>query len=142
MAGGVQGKAPCGGFQRGRRPLWSGAWLYLPRIVVHTSHRFLLKNLTMLELTPEAIKKLEELIKEQTTDPEMAIRVSVHLSVPKRLDLVLDKEKRDDHVVRNEKGVKVLLIQSAIVHKLEGLVLDYQKTPDGEGFTILRPTFH
>lgn len=122
--------------------LWSGAWLYLRRIVVHTSHRFLLKNLTMLELTPEAIKKLEELIKEQTTDPEMAIRVSVHLSVPKRLDLVLDKEKRDDHVVRNEKGVKVLLIQSAIVHKLEGLVLDYQKTPDGEGFTILRPTFH
>ena len=142
MAGGVQGKAPCGGFQRGRRPLWSGAWLYLRGIVVHTSHRFLLKNLTMLELTPEAIKKLEELIKEQTTDPEMAIRVSVHLSVPKRLDLVLDKEKRDDHVVRNEKGVKVLLIQSAIVHKLEGLVLDYQKTPDGEGFTILRPTFH
>ena len=96
----------------------------------------------MLELTPEAIKRLEELIKEQTTDPEMAIRASVHLSVPKRLDLVLDKEKRDDHVVRNEKGVKVLLIQPAIAHKLEGLVLDYQKTPDGEGFTILRPTFH
>jgi len=42
----------------------------------------------MLELTPEAIKKLEELIKEQTTDPEMAIRVSVHLSVPKWLRII------------------------------------------------------
>jgi len=93
----------------------------------------------MLTVTIAAKGKLKEALQKQTTDPEMAIRVVSSPSDPKRLELVLDKEKEGDQIVEGEEGTKVLLIGSDLVSDLEGMVVDYQETPEGTGFSISRP---
>jgi len=93
----------------------------------------------MLTVTIAAKGKLKEVLQKQTTDPEMAIRIVSSPSDPKRLELVLDKEKEGDQVVESEEGTKVLLIGSDLVSDLEEMVVDYQETPESTGFTISRP---
>jgi len=90
-------------------------------------------------MTIAAKEKLKEALQKQTTDPEMAIRIVSSPSDPKRLELVLDKEKEGDQIVESEEGTKVLLIGSDLVSDLEGMLVDYQETPEGTGFTISRP---
>ena len=96
----------------------------------------------MLEITAKAKEKLKEVITKHTIDPEVAIRVTANYSMPYRLDLVLDKEKRGDQVVESEEGIKVLLIRSDLAQWLEGMVLDFKETPLGEDFTISKLTRH
>ena len=96
----------------------------------------------MLIITPRAKKKLKEVLKEWTTNPEVAIRVTPNNAVPNCLDLVLDKEKKGDQVVESEEGIKVLLIRSDVARGLEGMVLDYKETLQGADFTLSKPTFH
>jgi len=96
----------------------------------------------MLIVTPRAKEKLKEILRKQTTDPEVAIRVTPNHSMPHCLDLVLDKEKKGDQVVESEEGIKVLLIRSDLARGLEGLVLDYKETIQGTNFTLSKPTFH
>ena len=90
----------------------------------------------MLTVTAEAKEKLIEALQELTTDPEVAVRLIPSLSMPNQLELVLDKEREEDQVVESEEGMNVLLIGSDIAPALEGMVLDYQETPQGAGFTI------
>ncbi len=49
--------------------------------------------------------------------------------------MVLDKEKEGDQVVESE-GVKMLFLSPEVVPMLEGMVIDYQETSQGGGFTI------
>ena len=93
----------------------------------------------MLTVTIAAKGKLKEALQEQTTDPEMAIRIVSSPSDPKRLELVLDKEKEGDQIVESEEGTKILLIGSDLVSDLEGMVVDYEETPEGAGFSISKP---
>ena len=93
----------------------------------------------MLTVTATAKEKLKELLQKQITEPEMAIRIVPSPAMPKKLELVLDKEKEGDHVVKSEKGIKLLLIASDLAPALKGLVIDYQETPQGTGFTISKP---
>ena len=94
----------------------------------------------MLIVTLRAKEKLKEILRKQTTNPEVGIRViSSHSN---HIDLVLDKEKRGDQVLESEEGIKVLLIQSNLATKLEGMALDYQETLQSAGFIISKPTFH
>lgn len=91
----------------------------------------------MLIVTPIAKKKLKKaLLEEQVTDPEVIFRITPVHSMPSRLGISLDKENKDDQVVKSEEGMKVLLIESNLAHELEGMVLDYKKTSQGEGFKI------
>jgi Fe-S cluster assembly iron-binding protein IscA len=90
----------------------------------------------MLTVTDTAKGKLKEALQEQTTDPEVAIRIIPSRSTPNRLELVLDKEKEGDQVVESEGGTKVLLIGSDLAPELEGMVVDYQEKPQGAGFSI------
>jgi Fe-S cluster assembly iron-binding protein IscA len=41
--------------------------------------------------------------------------------------------------VESKEGIKVLLIGPYLVSELEGMVVDYQETPKGAGFTISMP---
>ena len=93
----------------------------------------------MLTVTIGAKGKLKEALQKQTTDPERAVRIVSSPSDPKRLELVLDKEKEGDQIVESEEGTKVLFVGSDLVSDLEGMVVDYQETPEGTGFTISRP---
>ena len=91
----------------------------------------------MLEVTARAREKLQEaLLEEQTAVPQTTYRITPIPSMPNRLGIALDKEKRGDQVVKSSEGVKVLLVQSDLAQDLEGMVLDYQVTSSGEGFTI------
>jgi Fe-S cluster assembly iron-binding protein IscA len=92
----------------------------------------------MLTVTEIAKEKLREHLQTKTTDPEMAIRLVTSPSEPKQFTLVLDKEKEGDKVVES-KGIKLLLIRPDLVSELEGLVVDYQETTEGEGFIISTP---
>lgn len=91
----------------------------------------------MLIVTPLAKEKLKKaLLEEQETDPEVIFRITPVHSMPNRLGIALDKENKDDQVVTCEEGTKVLLVESHLAHDLEGMVLDYIITSQGEGFKI------
>ena len=92
---------------------------------------------TMLIVTSLAKEKLKKaLLKEQVNDPEVIFRITPVHSMPNRLGIALDKENKDDQVVKSEEGMKVLLIEVNLACELEGMVLDYKKTSQGEGFKI------
>jgi len=90
----------------------------------------------MLEVTTRAKEKLKEILKQETTDPEVAIRVTPGCSMSKRLDLVLSKEKKGDQVVLSPAGIKILLIRYDLAQCFEGVVLDYNETFQGGDFII------
>ena len=91
----------------------------------------------MLIVTPTAKEKLKKaLLEEQITDPEVTFRITPVHSMPDRLGIALGKENKGDQVVKSEEGIKILIIESNLAQELEGMVLDYQKSPHGEGFTI------
>ena len=94
----------------------------------------------MLTITPQAQEKLIEALRTHTKDPKMAIRICLNPSMPKRLDLILDKAKTGDCVLKTMDGMKVLVIQSHLATKLEGLLLDYEEII--EDFTISEMTRH
>jgi len=97
----------------------------------------------MLILTPRAKEKLKEsLLEEQLMDPEVTFRITPLHSMPNRLGIALDKERKGDQIVKSKEGIKILLIQSDLVQGLEGMVLDYQETLKSAGFTISKFTLH
>ena len=90
----------------------------------------------MLEVTTRAKEKLKEILQQETTDPEVAIRVTPGCSMSKRLDLVLSKEKKGDQVVLSPAGSKVLLIRHDFAQCFDGVVLHYKETFKGGDFVI------
>ena len=87
-------------------------------------------------MTATAKKQLQEDLQGLTEDPELATRIIVSPSAPNRLEMVLDKEGEGDQVVKSEGGIKVLLVGPDLAPALDGMVIDYQQTPDGKGFTM------
>ena len=91
----------------------------------------------MLEVTTRAREKLQEaLLEEKTATPQVSYRITPIPSMPNRLGIALDREKKGDQVVKSREGLKVLLVQADLAEELEGMVLDYQETPNGQAFTI------
>jgi Fe-S cluster assembly iron-binding protein IscA len=92
----------------------------------------------MLKVTATAKEKIVETLHSKTEDPEVAVRIIPSPSTPNRLKLALDKEKEGDHVVRNEDGKKILLVDSDLATSLKDMVFDYQQSPQESGFVVLR----
>jgi Fe-S cluster assembly iron-binding protein IscA len=90
----------------------------------------------MVTITKSAMEILEETLKELSTDPEMVVRLIPSSTNPEQLDLILDKERKGDQVLESESGVKLLLIGIDIAEDLEGMVFDFEETPEGPGFII------
>ena len=90
----------------------------------------------MLTVTETAKERLKEALQERTTDPDEAIRLIPDPSNPNQLAFTLDKEKEGDHVVVSEDGRKVLLVASDLAPALGEMVMDYQETAEGAGYTI------
>jgi Fe-S cluster assembly iron-binding protein IscA len=89
----------------------------------------------ILTVTPLAAEKLKEAIRNKTTDPEFGFRLVASPLKPNQLKMTLDREKEGDQVVESE-GVKILILSPEIASALEGMVMDYQETPEGAGFSI------
>jgi len=91
----------------------------------------------MLEVTARAKEKLKEaLLEEQIRDPEVTFRITPMHSMPNHLGIALDKGSKGDQVLKSNEGIKILLIDSDLAQELEGMILDYRKTSNDEGFTI------
>jgi Fe-S cluster assembly iron-binding protein IscA len=93
----------------------------------------------MLMVTTTAKEKFREALQTRKMDPEIAIRIIPSPSKPNWLELVFDKEKEGDQVVRTEEGRKVLLIGADLMPALEEVVIDYMETSEATGFTISKP---
>jgi two-component system alkaline phosphatase synthesis response regulator PhoP len=93
------------------------------------------KEGVMLMVTALAEGKMKEAIQAKTKDLETAFRLIPSPSRPTQLKLILDREKEGDQIVESD-GVKILLLSPEVAPMLEGTVIDYQKTPQGGGFTI------
>ncbi|MFP3975000.1 MAG: hypothetical protein ACLFVK_02120 [Dehalococcoidia bacterium] len=94
----------------------------------------------MLTVTLNAKQKLEEILQQQETDPGTAIRIVPSQSTSNQLELAFDGEREGDQIVESEEGTKVLLVGSDLAPALEGVVIDYQETPQGESFTLSKPS--
>jgi Fe-S cluster assembly iron-binding protein IscA len=90
----------------------------------------------MLTITTTAKERLKESLQSETKDPEVAVRIMPSDTEVNRLKLVFDKEREGDQVVKDEEDKKILLINANLVPAVEGMVFDYQKPPQGSGFTI------
>jgi Fe-S cluster assembly iron-binding protein IscA len=93
----------------------------------------------MLTVTTTAKEKFMEALQTRKMDPEIAVRIIPSPSKPNWLELVFDKEKEGDQVVRTEEGRKVLLIGAELMPALQEVVIDYRETAEGTGFTISKP---
>jgi Fe-S cluster assembly iron-binding protein IscA len=87
-------------------------------------------------MTTTAKEKLKGTLQELTTDPEEAMRLILDPSNTDQLAFTLDKEKEGDQVLETEDGKKVLLVAPDLASALEGIVIDYEETPEGPGYTV------
>ena len=92
----------------------------------------------MITVTASAKAKLKQALQQQTSDPEVAMRITSNYRMANRLELILDKEKSGDKVVHSTEGGKVLLVRPEIAKGLQGFVLDYGKTVYGTDFIIAK----
>ena len=94
----------------------------------------------MLTVTTTAKEKLGEILTKKGDNPEKTIRVTASVSKENDLDFIWDKEKKDDFMVKNEEGRKVLVIKPDLAKSLDGMAIDYRETPQGVGFTVKKIT--
>lgn len=94
------------------------------------------KGENMLTVTANAKEKIKQALQQQA-QPGMAIRI-IPSSKSNQLELALDKPKEEDQVVESDDGVKLLLVGPDLAPTLDGMVMDYQETPQGSGFTMSR----
>jgi Fe-S cluster assembly iron-binding protein IscA len=92
----------------------------------------------MLIVTAKAKEKLQEVLKRQTVEPKVALRVTPTHPAHNRLELVLDREKRGDQVVQAKNGAALLLIRPDLARRLSGIIIDYRETARGPDFIIAR----
>ena len=92
----------------------------------------------MITVTTQAKEKLKQALQKQTSDPDVAMRITSNYQIANRLELILDKEKRGDKVILSTEGSKVLLVRPEIANRLRGIVLDYGKTFYGTDFIIAK----
>ena len=89
----------------------------------------------MVTVTAQAAEKIRGDLQAARTEPEVGIRLIPSPSIPNQIQMVLDKEKEGDQIVASE-GVKILLLDPEIAQALEGMVIDYEETPQGGKFTL------
>lgn len=90
----------------------------------------------MLTVTVAAKEKFKEILRKQTTDPGMAMRIISSPSAPNQFEFVVDRKKEEDEVVKDEKGRDILLIAPDLAPRLKGTLIDYDRTSRIVGFTI------
>lgn len=86
---------------------------------------------TLITITDEAREQLKEILS-QEENPNLALRVYVQGS---RAAMTLDDTEREDDVVMNFEGLRVLVDEESAPF-LTGAIIGYQNTLMERGFTI------
>jgi Fe-S cluster assembly iron-binding protein IscA len=92
----------------------------------------------MLTVTGRAKARLVEALRQQTTDPDKAIRLVLAPSPTTPLGFILDDQEDGDQVVKAEDGSKVLLLGPSVGAALDSSMIDYCETAMGATFTLCR----
>ena len=95
----------------------------------------------MIAITSKAKEKLEEMLREHTTDSQKAMRIVTTSSSERPLGFILDEEDDRDLVIQSEEGRSVLLIGPALGAALEGTVIDYGETETRPGFVVYKKAY-
>lgn len=81
----------------------------------------------MITVTKDAKEKLKETIEKHTKEPGVAVRIESVSSSQNRLELLFDKEKEGDYVVKDDEGTKLVFVSPDSVSAVKGAVIGYQK---------------
>jgi len=92
----------------------------------------------MVTVSGRARQKLLEALQEHNQDPDKALRLVLAPSMEYPLGFILDYHEEADRTVESEDGVKILLVGPAVAAALSGVIIDYQDSDHGEGFTLTR----
>ena len=92
----------------------------------------------MLTVTGRAKARLVQALRQQTADPEKAIRLVLAPSPSKPLGFILDDQAEGDQVVKAEDGSKVLLMGPSVSAALDNSLIDYCETSMGAAFTLCK----
>lgn len=93
---------------------------------------------TMLTVTKAAKEKLTSRLLRLKTGSKRTIRLIPAPRKPGKWKMIWDKERPKDQVVESEDGIKILLVGADLVRAIEGMVVDFRKTPEGTGFAIYK----
>lgn len=92
----------------------------------------------MLTVTKRARARLAQALRQQTEDPDKAIRLILAPSLFAPIAFILDEQEEGDQVVKDEEGENVLLLGPSVGAALEGSVIDYCETDIGCAFTLCK----
>jgi Fe-S cluster assembly iron-binding protein IscA len=90
----------------------------------------------MLTVTKRAEARLKQTLREETADPDKAIRLVLAPSPFTPFGFIVDEKVEGDQVVRAEDGSNVLIVGPAVGAALEDSVVDYRETHKGSAFTL------
>lgn len=90
----------------------------------------------MLTVTKRAKARLAEAIRQQTEDPNKAIRLILAPSLFSPIAFILDEQEEGDQVVKDEDGDNVLLLGPSVGAALDDSIIDYCETNMGCAFTL------
>ena len=93
----------------------------------------------MLSVTSSAKDVLKEDLQRQREDEETLIRIARSSSDPQQVGLFLDKEKEGDHVIADNEGDSLLLLDQDLGNILTEKTLDYSDTDEGMKLTLTGP---
>jgi len=89
----------------------------------------------MLTVTESAKTELKRVSSQALDQPETVLRLTADETG--RLSLVVDNEKENDQVVKDEEAT-VLVIDEQLSTALDGVSIDYQDTEAGPRFILIR----
>lgn len=90
----------------------------------------------MVSVTGKARRKLMETLREQSGDPDKALRLVVAPSLEAPLGFIVDDPEAGDRAVTSEEGATLLLVGPVVAAALRGVLIDYEDSPEGERFTL------
>ena len=91
-----------------------------------------------MTVTKAAKEKLKARLLRLKTGSKRTIRLIPAPKKPGKWKMIWDKERPKDQVVKSEDGIKILLVGADLVRAIEGMVVDFRKTPEGTGFAIYK----
>ncbi|MGA1871356.1 MAG: hypothetical protein ACMUJM_22730 [bacterium] len=91
----------------------------------------------MLQVTENAKSKLKEILEKESKFNNDTLRIVYSGSKSNSLQLIFDQERKDDRIIVTGKdGKKILVIDPKLAKDTSGMIVDYQLTKEGYGFTI------
>jgi Fe-S cluster assembly iron-binding protein IscA len=92
----------------------------------------------MLSVTDSAKALLKEELQKEKRGEENLIRIALTPSNPNQLGFFLDKLQKEDQIIEDNEGERLLVVSEGLAHRLNGVVLDCSNTEEGIKYTLSR----